>query len=212
MRRIEDVAMERALNGVEVPVYSYGKLVGSRTVYNDRLLMFMLRNRAADRFAGGGAGRGPDAVDAIKLKRLQRQWRQAWEAEREAEGAADASALRALIDAKLDRAHEHFLAQMSPRTRRLYAALQASQRLDRLHRSRRYALALPPQSGARLWDGHDLHPPRNTLGDDYLEDELGPPGAEEAAQAHHTEKLVRRGVLGVEEDVEEDGEDEGEDQ
>lgn len=40
MRRIEDVAMDRALNGVEVPLYSYGKLVGSRTVYNDRLLMF----------------------------------------------------------------------------------------------------------------------------------------------------------------------------
>ena len=55
MRRIEDVAMDRALHGVEVPVYSYGKLVGSRTVYNDRLLMFMLRNRAPERFTGGRA-------------------------------------------------------------------------------------------------------------------------------------------------------------
>ncbi|WP_235219028.1 hypothetical protein [Sphingobium sp. C100] len=48
--RLEDVALDRALNGVEVPVYSYGKLVGTRRVYNDRLIMFLLRNRAADRF------------------------------------------------------------------------------------------------------------------------------------------------------------------
>ena len=50
VQRIEDVAMDRALNGVDVPVYSYGKLVGTRTAYNDRLLMFMLRNRAPERF------------------------------------------------------------------------------------------------------------------------------------------------------------------
>jgi len=50
VQKIEDVAMDRALNGVEVPVYSYGKLVGTRRIYNDRLLMFMLRNRAPKRF------------------------------------------------------------------------------------------------------------------------------------------------------------------
>src|SRR5690606_28132161 len=44
IRRMEDVAMDRALNGVEVPVYSYGKLVGRRMSYKDRLLIFMLRN------------------------------------------------------------------------------------------------------------------------------------------------------------------------
>lgn len=47
--------MDRALNGVEVPVYAYGKIIGTRRVYNDRLLMFMLRNRAPKRFAAGGA-------------------------------------------------------------------------------------------------------------------------------------------------------------
>ena len=55
VQRIEDTAMDRALNGVEEPLYSYGKLIGSRTRYNDRLLMFMLRNRAPDRFAAGRA-------------------------------------------------------------------------------------------------------------------------------------------------------------
>jgi hypothetical protein len=67
--------MDRALNGHEQPVYSYGKRVGTRTVYNDRLLMFMLRNRAPDRFGGGlsantGAS-GNNAIDRGKLARLQ---------------------------------------------------------------------------------------------------------------------------------------------
>lgn len=47
---LEDCAIERAIHGVEVPVYSYGKLIGTRRVYNDRLLMFLLRNRMADRY------------------------------------------------------------------------------------------------------------------------------------------------------------------
>jgi len=51
IRQLEDIALERAIHGVERPVYSYGKVIGSRRVYNDRLLMFMLRNRAPDRFA-----------------------------------------------------------------------------------------------------------------------------------------------------------------
>ncbi len=46
VQRLEDVAMERALHGIEVPVYHFGAVVGSRMVYNDRLPMFILRNRA----------------------------------------------------------------------------------------------------------------------------------------------------------------------
>jgi hypothetical protein len=57
VQRLEDVAMERALNGVEVPVYHFGAVVGVRRVYNDRLLMFLLRNRAPERFAAAGQGR-----------------------------------------------------------------------------------------------------------------------------------------------------------
>ena len=74
MRRIEDVAMDRALHGVEVPMYSYGKLIGTRTVYNDRLLMFMLRNRAPERFTSGKPN-AMNAVDKMQLTRLKKQWR-----------------------------------------------------------------------------------------------------------------------------------------
>lgn len=121
MRRIEDVAMERAINGVEVPVYSYGKLVGTRTTYNDRLLKFMLRNRAPDRFCGGSA-KGLNAVDKMELERKKAQWRKEWEAERKAEDARDDDEVFAEIDAKLARHHHDRLAKMTPRTRLAYEA------------------------------------------------------------------------------------------
>ena len=88
VERLEDAAMERALHGVEVPVYSYGKLVGTRRVFNDRLLMFILRNRAAQRFnAGTGHQLTPAQQKAAaeaenrKLARLKEQWRDEWLAE-----------------------------------------------------------------------------------------------------------------------------------
>ncbi len=49
--------MDRALNGVEQPVFAYGEFVGTRQVYNDQLLMFMLRARAPERFATAAAQR-----------------------------------------------------------------------------------------------------------------------------------------------------------
>ena len=54
IHQLRDAMMDRALNGVAVPVYSYGKLLGTRTVFNDRLGMFMLRNRLPEEFCEGG--------------------------------------------------------------------------------------------------------------------------------------------------------------
>jgi hypothetical protein len=79
VQRLEDVAMDRALNGVEVPVYSYGKLVGTRRKYNDRLLMFLLRTRAKKRFGEDGR---MNLADRATLNNLKRQWRKQWEQER----------------------------------------------------------------------------------------------------------------------------------
>lgn len=70
--------MERALNGVEVPVYSYGKLVGTRRVHNDRLLMFLLRTRAKKRFGEDGR---MNLADRSALDNLKRQWRKQWDRE-----------------------------------------------------------------------------------------------------------------------------------
>ncbi len=100
--RIEDVVMDRALNGVEEPLYSYGKLIGTRRRYNDRLLMFILRNRAPERFAEGkrvsGMG-GLNAVGQMEVERLKKQWRKEWEAERDTVSVDD---VRASIDRKVE--------------------------------------------------------------------------------------------------------------
>lgn len=43
MQRLTDIAIERATEGVAVPVFYKGEQVGERRAYNDRLLMFLMR-------------------------------------------------------------------------------------------------------------------------------------------------------------------------
>lgn len=51
---LEDVAFERALEGVEHNVYDEnGEVVATRRAFNDRLLMFLLRNLKPERYARG---------------------------------------------------------------------------------------------------------------------------------------------------------------
>ncbi|MEQ8773112.1 MAG: hypothetical protein RIC51_09800 [Erythrobacter sp.] len=97
VERLEDVTKDRALNGDEEEYFSDAKLVAKRKRYNDRLLMFMLRNRAPDRFAEGGA-KGLNAVGKMEAERLKKQWRAEWEAERACVTPAE---IRASIDAKI---------------------------------------------------------------------------------------------------------------
>lgn len=120
MQRIEDVAMDRALNGVEVPVYSYGKLVGSRRVHNDRLLMFMLRNRAPERFAGGRP-KALNAIGRMEKKRLKAKWRRQWEKEQRRTSPAE---VRASIARKVAVFRQQMEAQLSPRTLAAYAEFE----------------------------------------------------------------------------------------
>lgn len=118
IQRIEDVAMERALNGVEVPVYHGGEIIGTRRAYNDRLLMFMLERRAPGRF-GKGAGNSIGGVDpgwkgreTIRIRkrlkrRLKKKWRQKWRAQWEKEraernGSVSVDEIRASIDRKVE--------------------------------------------------------------------------------------------------------------
>jgi hypothetical protein len=83
IQRIEDCAVDRAVNGVEVPMFLHGGEQVTRRVYNDRLVMFMLRNRAPERYCAGGA-RSLSAIDARSLARLKAQRRAEWERERAA--------------------------------------------------------------------------------------------------------------------------------
>lgn len=131
VQRLEDVALERALHGIEVPVYSYGKIIGTRRVYNDRLLMFILKNRAGKRFGGGtGVRTGKDAASRSQQERLKRQWRKEWEAEQAAESAASAAEAIKTINARIMALGEHKRARSSPRTLRLQELLRASEAAD----------------------------------------------------------------------------------
>lgn len=122
--RVEDVVMDRALNGVEQPLYSYGKLVGNRRRYNDRLLMFILRNRAPERFADG-APKGLNAVSTMQLDKLKQEWRAEWEAGQRKVSPAE---VRASIERKVEAIRlrmqaeaEHRWATLSQETRDAWA-------------------------------------------------------------------------------------------
>lgn len=106
VQRLEDVAMDRALNGVDEPVYSYGELVGVRKKVNDRLLMFMLRNRSPERFGAsvnGASLKGLNAVGKMEKRRLKAKWRRKfrkqWEAEQRRVSPEE---VRASIDRKIE--------------------------------------------------------------------------------------------------------------
>ncbi len=104
-------------------------MVGTRRVYNDRLLMFILRNRAPKRFAADG--RPMDAATRGSLAKMKKQWRKDWEKEaalldNEHQGAAYAE-----LDEKLDLMRSRWLENLSPKTRKLYDAYMAADAQDR---------------------------------------------------------------------------------
>jgi len=64
VQRLTDIAIDRAIEGVAVPVFHKGEQVGERRWYNDRLLMFMLKHHLADRY-GANLPRGTRHPDTI---------------------------------------------------------------------------------------------------------------------------------------------------
>jgi hypothetical protein len=67
---IEDIAFERAIEGVEHEVYDHcGEVVGARLVHDNRLLEYLLSHLKPERYgrAVGGAGDAPPEVSAAPL-------------------------------------------------------------------------------------------------------------------------------------------------
>lgn len=133
VQRLEDVALDRALHGVEVPVYHFGAVVGTRQVFNDRLLMFILRNRSRDRFKADGKSRGVDAVDAQQLKKLKAQWRQEWESEKTVESSERQGQFGDDFVDALERRHLKWWARLNPRARAAYREFRRLEQEDRDH-------------------------------------------------------------------------------
>ncbi|SEI86304.1 hypothetical protein SAMN05428950_101411 [Sphingomonas sp. OV641] len=65
VQRLTDIAMERAMEGVPVPVFHKGEQVGERRWYNDRLLMFMLKHHLPDRYSNTALAPGTKHPETI---------------------------------------------------------------------------------------------------------------------------------------------------
>jgi len=185
VQRLEDIAMDRALNGVDVPIYSYGELIGTRKSYNDRLLMFMLRNRAPERFGnsvsgksgrGGGDLKGMNAVGKMEKRRLKKKWREQWEEEQaraqaEARSQTSVQAVRDSIKAKIagireqvERERAHEWKQFSEETRAAWKAFETLRnsdferlKADEIMRNRHYEGPREKVNGPKdsSWDERD---------------------------------------------------------
>jgi hypothetical protein len=72
LTRIEDAAVQRAIEGVEKPIVSGGKLLGWYRVHNEGLVMFLLRNRKPHRYGAEPAPKPGDPVyEKIKAEVLE---------------------------------------------------------------------------------------------------------------------------------------------
>ena len=126
---LEDLAMTRAIEGTEQPVYYFGEQIGMRRVHNDRLIMFLLRNRRAARYAADSV-RNADEMIRVRIEKLKAEWRKEWEAERRVESRDNSEAVVLSINKKLELMRQRTLAAMSPRTRELHDAYHAAHAED----------------------------------------------------------------------------------
>lgn len=127
IRRIEDAAMDRALYGVQETIHYHGELKGTRLRFNERLVMFMLRNRAPHRFAAGGGAKALNAVGKMELDRLKKQWREEWEQELKQQ---DSEFTDDLIP-RIEMMHRRWYTALSSRARAAYRTFRRIERDDR---------------------------------------------------------------------------------
>ncbi|WP_169715633.1 hypothetical protein [Sphingomonas mucosissima] len=121
VQRLTDIAMERAVEGVPIPVFHKGEQVGERRWYNDRLLMFMLKHHLPDRYNNAALAPGTRHPDTIAREAAQQ-----CPLCREREEAA---ARRAAAEAEADKqSNEEFLVHLM----RTYQIKVQAERRERL--------------------------------------------------------------------------------
>ena len=123
--RLQDAVIDRALNGVEVPIVYQGEIVGYATHYDNRLAAFVLRNHLPEQYGADGSGRASHAIDAKRLEAARKEW-QAERDREEAEGQANARSFTEQI-ADL---HVKWWAQLGPRARAAYIHFRRLERLE----------------------------------------------------------------------------------
>jgi hypothetical protein len=104
VQNLADLALERAREGVPVPVFYKGEQVGERRWYNDRLLMFILKHHMPSKY---GANLAPGTKHIETLRRE-------WEAEQRAASAKKEDESVNSIDRRVHRLRTHFLRMIAP--------------------------------------------------------------------------------------------------
>lgn len=122
---LEDVAFERAIEGVEHNVYNeYGEAICTRRVYNDRLLTFLLRHLKPERYARDALAL-PEAEPPVTLEASLREMEPRLPAPAEAllgaETLAEEIALADIADGRLP----HFFCEQ--RSKKSAERLQAEE-------------------------------------------------------------------------------------
>ena len=114
---IEDIAFERAIQGVEHEVYNdCGEVVGARLVHDNRLLKYLLSHLKPERY-GRGAGGGPSApaaAPALVLEDSLRAMEPALPAPAQELMAPDELADALVLADVADGMLPHFLAEQRP--------------------------------------------------------------------------------------------------
>jgi hypothetical protein len=87
--------------------------------------MFMLRNRAPERFAGAEGPRALNAVGRMELERAKKEW----QAERDAEDAEADAANLGFIE-QIKGMHVKWWSQLGPRTRAAYIHFRRLERIE----------------------------------------------------------------------------------
>jgi len=123
--RLQDAVMDRALNGVEVPIVYHGEIVGHARHYDNRLAAFILRNHLPGQYGADGGGRAPHAIDAKKLEAAKKEW----QAERDAEEAEHDAANLDFIG-QIKNLHFNWWARLGPRTRAAYIHFRRLERIE----------------------------------------------------------------------------------
>jgi hypothetical protein len=65
VQRLADLAIDRAMEGVAIPIFWRGEQVGEKRRYNDRLLMFVLKHRLGGRYDPAPLPRGTRHPDTV---------------------------------------------------------------------------------------------------------------------------------------------------
>jgi hypothetical protein len=71
VQNIADIALERAIEGVPVPIFYKGEQCGEKRWYNDRLIMFILRHYMPDRFGKAALAAGTRSPETVAREAAQ---------------------------------------------------------------------------------------------------------------------------------------------